>query len=139
MLTRESILAMSPKELAEATATHVMGWIVISEREDLERRQTADYVSGRGIIALYGSRYIARSGGKSRNWNPGEDISAAIEVAEMFPTYQVTKMHDVVLPWSKEEMYRAIVKQNKNVAHAKTAPLAICRAALLTTIREDKE
>lgn len=81
-MTREEIQAMGPKELAEMTATHVMGWIIISEREDLERRQTDNYVQGRGIIALYGNRYIARSDGRSREWNPGEDISAAWEVEE---------------------------------------------------------
>jgi len=62
------------------------------------------------------------------------DLLAAWEVAEKFPSFQVTKMHDVELPWAKEEMYRAIVKGNKYVAHAKTAPLAICRAALLAVM-----
>lgn len=132
-MTPEEIQAMGPKELAEMTAAHVMGWIIISEREDLERRQTANYVSGRGIIGLYGNRYIARSDGRSRDWNPGEDISAAWEVLEHLKNKGAEINIGFYEKWDCDIDY-PIGCNWREVGE--TAPEAICKAALLAVLGE---
>lgn len=136
-MTPEEIQAMGPKELAEMTATHVMGWIIISEREDLERRQTANYVHGRGIIALYGNRYIARSDGRSRDWNPGEGISAAWEVVERFKNEgYLFSLKNLV--GGKYEFHLTDWSRKCDVfsGQGTTAPEAICKCALLAILGE---
>ncbi|MHA7963546.1 BC1872 family protein [Paenibacillus sp. CAU 1782] len=123
-MTREQVLAMSAQELAEATAVHVMGWEIISTMEDSRnRKQSNDYPNGAGIIALYGTRYIARTGGRYFNWSPGEDISAAWEVEEAIPA-------------DKHKLYNSmlilIAGDGYNAVHA--SPVDRCKAALLAVM-----
>lgn len=136
--TREYILNMSAQELAEATAVNVLGWEIITTKEDVSiRRQKHDYTDGKGIIALYGIRYIARSGGRSREWNPAEDISAAWEVVE---TLQATHIYtdirtcaDFYEVWITTPPFKEEEQKTETVASPKL-PAAICKAALLAVM-----
>lgn len=127
---------MSAQELAEATAIHVMGWEIITQHEDMRRFQTSDYPDGKGIIALYGIRYVARTGGRRIDWNPAEDISAAWEVVEQLKL--------IVAPnnnggWKSGVMNGARLEKQHVIwsnywVFSDTAPEAICKAALLAVM-----
>jgi uncharacterized protein YjaG (DUF416 family) len=125
-VNKEEILAMEAgRELDAAVAETVFGWYDIS----LMTNSSNNFTNYQGFSPGIHSRR------KIKNYST--DISAAWEVAEKFQTYQVTKTHQVNLPNGLEDMYRAIVKANKFVAYARTAPLAICRAALLAVMEEN--
>ena len=121
-LTREQILGMDKRQLAEATAVHVMKWKTIA------KPNTGEYVymksfDEQGRI----DEYI-----EVELWNPAEDIAAAWEVLEKFKLCQVT-MSETGFSHS-DLKYRVIVGKNQNVAYADTAPEAICKAALLAVL-----
>lgn len=113
-MEKEQLLILAPgRELDVLVAEVVMGW--------------KDSPDGFGETRLWRDP----DGNKKADfyrWSPSTDISEAIIAAERSSgTWQLTKM-------GKEttgRQYRAIVGKNKNVAYAKTAAEAICKAALL--------
>jgi hypothetical protein len=119
-LTREQVLEMGAGiEIDKLVAIHVMGW---------ETRKY--YGSGDG----YHEHYI-RDGGKYENvhypdrWQPSNYIDSAWEVVEKMGHFtQLTS-----------DMYHGKLKWHCSFSvvdsvDAETAPLAICRAALLSII-----
>ncbi|UVI31197.1 BC1872 family protein [Paenibacillus spongiae] len=123
-MTREEILAMTPgRELDALVAEKVMMW-------------TKDTDGSYWLVDTYSIRTWEQT--SYPGFQPSTDIAAAWEVLERFPTHQITKMHDIKLPWNEESIYKAIVKANKYIAYGKTAPLAICRAALLFALNGEE-
>lgn len=119
MLTRESIIAMEPgRELDALVAEKVMGWNVFPHKPDFQ----IEYKDEQGF------QYVFRLD----EFEPSTDISAAWEVVEkMGPFTQLTS----------ESYHNKVIWHGSfsvvDSAEADTAPLVICRAALLTTLRED--
>ena len=129
-LTREQILNMSAQELAEATAVHVMGWEIISQNEDMRRFQTADYPAGQGIIALYGKRYVARSGGRRIDWNPAEDIAVAWEVEDKIKELSGGEKGLIIKYMTR--LMNVVGEDGFDMLHA--TPEQRCKAALLAVM-----
>lgn len=113
MLTREQIEAMGPgREMDAAVAEQVMGW----------KRNGGFWQRERQIVAPIGS------------WSPSTDIDAAWKVVE-----KMGETHSVSVEWFGSAYRVNMTKRGdswnwrNNVEHL-FAPLAICRAALLSTL-----
>lgn len=108
-------------------AEAVMGWEVChdSECSGCDKGYLADGPPG--------VKFFTR--GFNSQWHPHEDIAAAWEVVERAMNYylqQVTvegEEHGCTAQLTSHDM-------NSHAAHAETMPLAICRAALLSTSKE---
>lgn len=100
---------MTEQQIIETLATKVMGW-------ELDNRYFVGATRHECFLLPDGSRVFRK------NWNPRQNIADAIQVAEKFGVWQVTKMHT--------GEYRAIIAANKNKGYGKTAQEAICNAAL---------
>lgn len=118
-MTRDEILKMEAgRELDALVAKDVMGWHKLDGNWKDNIWEKADgHIKG--------------------DWHPSEDISAAWEV--------VTKIRSmgwgVDISWFHEFIYCALHKPDSVIikqANAETAPLAICRAALLAVMENDK-
>jgi hypothetical protein len=127
-LTRESILAMGAgKALDIWIAGKVMGW---------ERGIDFDIDDYREGVARY-----EPSSMDVRTFSPSTDISAAWEVVEKLGNLALqapgsTDMNENYRnfkTWTADFIYRF---HPDSEATGETAPLAICRAALLTTLNE---
>lgn len=117
-LTREEILAMEPgRELDALIAKHVMGLdMVEGQLPQLPRYYLTDYEKTiHRDVPLYSS-----------------EISTAYEVLANEKSHQLTYSE---AGFSHSDLkYRAIVGRNQDVAYAKTAPEAICKARLLAVL-----
>jgi hypothetical protein len=113
-MTREEILAMpAGRELDALVAEKVIG---LSD-ENLF------------LIAQAKGPHTFDKDGFTVGWCPSTDISAAMEAAEKFDSWEVTKMLVGI------RNYKSIVNDNPNsVAYADTAPEAIAKAALLAVM-----
>jgi hypothetical protein len=111
-VTREEILAMDPgHELDELIAIHVMGY---------EKSRMQDGWVRIGALATYPKRYST-------------DISAAWEVVEKFDEITIRRYETI----GNESRFvcRIQVNHHTQVTNcAKTAPEAICKAALLAVM-----
>lgn len=112
-------------EMDALVAEKVMGWVRISESEDvLIRGQRDDYETG-GVIVLYGNHFVVRAGGRSRKWNPSTDISAAYEMEE-----RIYRMERVGMVARYMDCLLQVVRSSGFLlVHA--TPEQRCKAALL--------
>lgn len=127
-------------------AKDVMGWEVISEHEDLKRKQSSDYKEGYGIVALYGNHYTARTRGRSFQWNPVAEISAAWKMEE-----KVMGSHRIRYAYALAEVLaNSRINNPDALDHFVTAwsdnllamihatPEQRCKAALLAVLEEEE-
>jgi len=132
-MTREEILNMEAgQEIDELVAEKVMGWHIVTEG----RRSPAWYDSeGRyqhHVAADYES-YEDDENFHLVNWHPSQSMLWAEEVVEKFYSMKLDK-------YSNGEEWRCYLVMGKDGVNAdgngvaNTAPLAICRAALLVVM-----
>lgn len=115
-MKREEILAMEPgKELDTLIAERVMGWKKGGVGWDTN---LTHWVAG--FLCIH----------EVSKWSPSTDISAAWEVFEKFDTPFVKKNFDV----NDEDYF--LCKIGGDIVFGKTAPEAICKAALLAVLEE---
>ena len=119
-MTRDEVLAMKPgRELDALVAEKVMGW------EYFPAQAT-------GMFVRLGYFFDPVSGEAHHHWSPSTDISAAWEVvekmSEQWPQYQLAKIED---GWS---VMWGFDGYGWPEATGKTAPEAICKAALLAVM-----
>lgn len=137
-MTREEILAMDTDELSIAVAETIFKAKVIGKENDPNAKL---------LIGWYGEKAWKpmRGSWTSADWSPSEeiawldcprfaeDISAAWEVADSFNDIVVRKYETM---GGDFRYVCSIVNGGVNTVDAEdTAPLAICRAALLSVLR----
>ena len=135
-MTRDEILAMKPgRELDMLVIRHIMN-IPVVESVDLFSQEpfpAAWWVEDEGW-------YIAderdEDGLIYRPYNPSEDISVALEVAERFKDIQITRYVDPEMKMWKCEIQNFGVRY---FALEKTMAAAICKAALLAVMDGEDE
>lgn len=125
-MTREQVMSMSAQELAEATAVHVMGWKLVQHPSDGFDVWATNF-NELGQIIEYREHH---------EWSPSEDISAAWEALEHLGKEVSVKRYEAMVGW---RYWCRISDPNPTrydecIAHGKTAPEAICKAALLAVI-----
>lgn len=140
MLTREAIMAMEAgPEMDRAVGELVMGWVLVwYEREDCK---AWTYILPKASPEDHDIRcYIGaepRVGGL-RHWSPSTDIAAAWEVVEKMRAAKWFFHCDLDDGPDLVMFYRTVGDYGKEpdsaAVEAKSMPLAICRAALLTTL-----
>lgn len=114
-LTREEILATEPGVELDALVAHAMGWSA------KERWGAIYWVDEDGC-----SRYEAEL------FKPSQYLNIAFEVLANEKSHQLTYSE---AGFSHSDLkYRAIVGRNQDVAYAKTAPEAICKARMLAVL-----
>jgi hypothetical protein len=116
-MTREQILAMKPgRELDELMAEKVMGW----------KRDFQCWKDQNGRIRTIESTSFG-------SFQPSTDISAAWEVANKFDFFYLFRNPHI---YDGEWECKLVAEDSsrKYYALGKTAPEAICKAALLTTL-----
>lgn len=139
MLDRDTILNMEAgSELDALVAERVMGW-------ELLDREHAGWGKGPPVFGTNDTKRPTIQG-----WSPSTDIAAAMEVFEndhrhsawlqrmsrtTGPSDCSRQMNDALC---RMDYYRVKIGKYGPWVVARTAPLAICRAALLTTL-EAKE
>ena len=128
-MTSEDILELEPgPELDRLVAERVVGW---SDAKDVSK-----YYPGDGVWRspdghpLHGER-----------WSPSSDIAAAWEVVDhlaskgfSFTLLQTGENHFLVKVWNNDPGWNRV--KNPVAFEIGPAPLAICRAALLTVMKE---
>ncbi|MEK4880151.1 hypothetical protein D3C76_1409530 [compost metagenome] len=136
-LTREEILAMEPIELGPVVAEHVFKAKVIGKENFPELSLLIGWFGKEAWKPMKGTwRNAEWRNSEEKAWLDcprfGEDISAAWEVLEKFKQYTVMK----AAGWGKEydcRIWVGITGDQWSV-QAKTAPEAICKAALLAVL-----
>ncbi len=133
-LTREAVLAMEAgAEMDALVATRVMGW---TNPTGFEARWHCNGVELDSLHAVEGG------GGDyyqpDQAWQPSTDIAAAWEVVEKCEQdgvwWKVCPVLDGNGGITTEKICIMTHHGNRFAASAPTAPLAICRAALLATL-----
>jgi hypothetical protein len=125
-MTREEIEKLEGWELAAAVAEHAMGWPKFEGQAHREGSRPyphfcVDRRYAKPIQVDYG-----RENEFPRGWAPDTDIAAAWQVVEKFNgDFEVRQQNGLI--------YRAtaFIPSSEFECWAPTAPLAICRAALL--------
>jgi len=123
-MTKDEILNMSAgKKMCELLATRVMGW-ELYEPEPFDDRPKK-----------YWRDPLSKASVGIDNWRPDEDLSTAWELEKFFYSITVSKIMEGSTPIY--DSYVTAGRNNKNIdgrAFAETAPLAICRAALVAVL-----
>jgi hypothetical protein len=122
-MTREQVLAMSPQELAEATAVHVMGW-------QWQQLPSIGNVVERGYWWSLACEEPVYS------WNPAEDMRDAWEAAEKIEKEITVKRYEGMGGWSYWCRISGSAAEvfDFEISHGKTAPEAICKCLLLAVM-----
>lgn len=136
-MTKDEILNMpAGEELDTLVAEKVMGWRKEHEKDwrDVWRGADGRYQHPTGRY----DGYEDREDFHTINWHPSESILWVWEVVEKFYSMKLDK-------YSNGEEWRCYLvteRDGKNVdanATADSAELAICRAALLTTLERESD
>ena len=116
-LTRDSVLSMpAGREMDVLVAELVMGWLV----------KDGCYYSN-GVVTPW---MTPEHWGDYQGFRPSEDIAAAWEVVE-----KLWETHNYAVEGCNGSQFALFQSKDKSFScHGLTAPLAICRAALLTTL-----
>lgn len=122
-LTREKVLAMDAGEnLDRLIAEKVMNWYITQGEYSGK-----EYWNDENDYSPY----------SVKDFKPSTDISAAWEVLEKFPIMMIERVEVFVGNVKVNATVYPTVENDKSyTAAASNVPLAICRAALLTTITE---
>jgi len=128
-MTREEILALEAgRELDALVAKKVMGWHLVRWADETDGGRV-----WKGDAGEYRAPYSVDPNPKWR-WSPSTDIAAAWEVVDALMD------NGIGLPqiFHDGQLWVASVsdctRKKSNMASALTAPLAICRAALLAVM-----
>lgn len=123
-MTRDDVMRLSGRELDAAVAEHVMGW----KRGDPKYGDMPWYPPGIG-------RYLG--GGRLNLPKFSTDIAAAWEVVERLAEFEINDIEVTVEIRNVAEGWACWIHSGcEEIAEAReeTAPLAICRAALLAMV-----
>jgi len=133
-MTREGILGLEPgPELDRLIAERVMGW-----------EEGVEFFRRNGWIIVNGRRIPNRAAGTELDWSPSTDIAAAWEVVKkMLGSGWGCEIYSPNNPCALEDIDKWVVVFAKSElfdyrAKASSAPLAICRAALLAMETNDE-
>lgn len=131
-MTPDEIAAMpAGREMDARVAETVMGWLVVEGGgedwyERLVTRWPCLVMFPAGNVCLHRSEY-----GESESWKPSTDIAAAWEVVEHLQKSGWWLL--LTSPRKSTPLWTAVLP-GLVYSESETAPLAICRAALLAVV-----